>query len=511
MARSVGRTGNDTTHGPGSAGLPRTWLLLWSTLLVIAAVNAVACYPLLSGDAGLLLSVVLAGAAALQIIGAPAVLGSKNAGLAWVALLLFVFSQLLQWSNTRGLPPVNRSFDFSAYYLAGQAVADQRHAGLYFVPTYADGRMNLNVPVPLASVWGRASVRGGVPFAAPFIYPPFVAILMEPFGYLSFASACAVWRLVTVLAAAGAMLLALSAGGIAITRRLALLLGVGLFSYYPFLDGLWMGQIDCVILLLLAAGVWLLGRRQDLMSALCFAAATLIKLTPVLVLPVLIFHRRWRWLAAWAGWMGALLCCSLWRAGWAMHRQFWHQVLPGIGCGAPLSSNSSLVAYVQELLLGHVYDWASAPHALPPHACAVSRGVAGVMYVAMLVRFYRRRGQADLRGEICLALLLTLVVSPISWWHHYALALLPCLYLWSSAREWRLWTLTALVLALGTNLPGFGLLLTEQSAAQLVLAAMVPALTLAVVYLGAAPGRRAAVQRARAHVGPAGACSWAKE
>jgi hypothetical protein len=286
-----------------------------------------------------------------------------------------------------------------------------------------------------------------------------------------------------VLLLGRAVRLSLKLGGIHIGRKLALMLGVGLFSYFPVGDSLFMGQVDCLILFLLAAGVWLLKKNQPSLSALSFATATLIKLTPVLAVPVLVFHRRYKWLAAYAAWMCSLSVFSLYQAGWTAHRLFWQVVLPSISCGAPVCLNSSLVAYVQELFMGHVPYWGKPPLVIPPHACGVSRLVGFGVYVLFLGHFYCRRHQREIVRDLVVVTLLELAVSPIVWWHHYTIALLPFAYLWCKARDRGARTLTILFLLVGTNIVGYSLLLTENHMAQLILAAVVPGLTLMLVYL----------------------------
>jgi alpha-1,2-mannosyltransferase len=339
----------------------------------------------------------------------------------------------------------------------------------------------------LHSAWQSAAIRFHVPFAAPFIYPPFFSVVMKPLAYLPFDSAFIAWKIIMVLLLGVAVMLSLKLGGIPIGRKLALMLGVGLFSYYPLGDSLFMGQIDCLILFLLAASVWLLAKNQPLVSALCFAIATLLKLTPVLAIPLFLFHRRWKWLGAYAAWMACLFIVSVNQAGWAMHRQFWQAVMPTISCGSPACQNSSLVAYVQQLYLREAPS--VAPVTIPPHACAVSRLVAFAVYSLLLVRFYRRPRDGELVRDLVLMVLIELAVSPIAWWHDYTMALLPFLYLWCTIPKKRDGALIALFVIVGTNIVGYSLLLTENHMAQLLLAAIVPGLTLTLVYrtLGAVP------------------------
>jgi len=464
------------------------WYILWSALLIISAVNALAPSPIFSGNAGFLISLLLATFAWFHIARGVEFLSKKEAALALVLLVLFGSAQLGDRLAMMAPPPTNRNFDFSAYYLAAKVLSANRAQGLYDLPLYADGRMNLNVAASISSTWHSAASRYQVPFAAPFIYPPFFAILMKPLAHLSFSSAAIAWNAVIVLLLAGAVLLSMDLGGMRTSGRMTLILGVGAFSYYPIVDGLHMGQIDCLIFFLLAASFWLLAKNRTVFSALSLAVATLIKLTPVIAIPLLIIHRHWRWLAAYFAWLGALLIFSVWQAGWAVHEQFWHSVLPRIACGAPICENSSLIGYVQELYLGRVPDALSAPSSLPMYACAASRSVALAVYCLMLVRFYLKRTNESLVRDLILMALLGISIAPIAWWHYYTIALLPFIYLWgklkSAVTSNRL--LPVLFIAVGTNIVGYFLLLAENHMIQLVLAAIVPCLTIALVYFASA-------------------------
>jgi hypothetical protein len=57
------------------------------------------------------------------------------------------------------------------------------------------------------------------------------------------------------------------------------------------------------------------------------------------------------------------------------------------------------------------------------------------------------------------------------------------------------YTLLALSLIVGTNAVGYSLILTENHVAQLILAAIVPGLTILLVYLKLAPGARQAAEK----------------
>jgi hypothetical protein len=84
-------------------------------------------------------------------------------------------------------------------------------------------------------------------------------------------------------------------------------------------------------------------------------------------------------------------------------------------------------------------------------------------------------------------ILLSLVISPLTWLHHYVMALLPFFYLWGRDREVRKdYLLLATVLAVGTNITVFPLpMLFKGQIGQLMMAGMIPCLTLALVWFRA--------------------------
>ncbi len=404
---------------------------------------------------------------------------------------MFCVAQVVGFARASAGPQVKRGVDFSAYYLAGKVLDESPGESIYDLPLYADGRLNLNVEDPAGSRWYADAERFGVPFAAPYIYPPFFAVMMKPLARLPFRTAYLVWTVGTTLAVVGAVLLTLSLAGVRVGAQLAVMLGVGVFSYYPLWDNLFFGQISGVILFLFAAGLWLLVRQRALGSALCFAVATMIKLTPVLVVPVLVIHRRWRWLAAYAVWCAALLGLSVWQTGWGLHAEFLHKALPSMSCGAPVCQNTSVVAFVQEMFLGRVPLSAHPTEVIPAGACAVSRWVALGIYLLILGRVWACRRDGLVVRDVVVIAMLGIAVSPISWWHHSVLDLLPFIYLWGTGVRSR--ALTALVLVVSTNVVGFVALGVGNPAVQLVFAAIVPGLTIAAAWmmLGRGPGATA--------------------
>jgi hypothetical protein len=450
------------------------WYCVWGAMALIAAVNALASYSVFSGRYGLFFSILLAAVAAVQLALRGWALPREEFALAAIVLVLFGAGQAEQRLHT--VPP---RLDFSAYYVAGRLASEKPPESLYYHSVYPDGRID---PAAYADGWPRVTSQYGVSKAITFVYPPLFAVLMKPFAYFSYDVAYVLWTIVTVVLTFASVLFCLSLGERRVSIELALILIVGLFSYFPFYEELVLGQVGSLILFVCACGVWLLSRNRIWSSAFCLALATMIKITPVIVVPLLVFHRKWKWLAAYGCWMVCMLAFSIWQAGWGAHAQFLHNVMPSVSCGIPSSYNASLVVYVQELFLGYV-PTAKLPPALPALACTVSKAVSFVIFGAMIIRFYLYRRAQNLTRHLILMILVSLVISPISWWHHYTIALLPFIYLWCTMREpSRDMLLLASVLVVGTNVAGFGVQLSSNHVLQLILAAIVPLLTLGLAY-----------------------------
>jgi Gpi18-like mannosyltransferase len=465
-----------------SVGWRVLWFMVWGAMAVVAAFNALSPNGALSGRVGIVIGVLLAAFAALLFVVGGRVLGDRrDIALAWVALALFgagVFAQRLH--------TIGQRIDFSAYYVAAHLEAEHPPGELYYQATFPDGRI---APVDAVSGWQKVVERYGLDKAITFVYPPFFAVLLKPFAYFSYDAAYELWSALTVLLTFASVLICLRLVGRRLSAELAVIVAVGLFSYSPLFYELVVGQVASLLLFLCALGVWLLSRERDWPSAFCFAVATMIKITPILAVPLLAMHRKWRWLAAYCCWMMGLLGFSVWQAGWPAHEQFWHGVMPSVSCGIATAGNISVVAYVQDLLLGFV-PMDGYQSTLPRLACTVSKTVSLVALVVVMLRFYRYRSKENLVLHMVLLLLLSLAISPITWIHHYVIALLPFLYLWSREQgAGRDWLLLATVLVVGSYIAGYSLLLSRHHGTQLVLAAIVPCLTLALVYVGASGER----------------------
>lgn len=244
------------------------------------------------------------------------------------------------------------------------------------------------------------------PQLLPFTYPPIASVLAVGLAFVSFAVAGWIWTVVqfAVLAAITWWLfgpVALRTGRWWPLALAAIWTGVGFML--PVSDGFKYGQVDLFLMALVLMD--LTGRRGRLSQGVLIGIATAIKLTPGIFIVHLLVTRQWRTAATAvvsAAGCTALAFVLVPDASFA----FWGGVLQdssrlGPNAGTP---NQSL----RGILLRA--GWESPVLWL---ALAAIVAVGGLILAA---RAHRRR---LIWHEIALVGIVGLLVSPVSWIHHF--------------------------------------------------------------------------------------------
>lgn len=316
-----------------------------------------------------------------------------------------------------------RGSDFSSYYTAGLLVREGRSDALYDV---APGDSILGDAT--GGPWAEAGAAAGVPRQHYYIYPPAFALLFVPLSLVSFPTAMNLWLVldVVLLGLFGA-LYARSRGGDFTAPEAAFMVVTCFFEFLPLIWAMAIGQTSLLVLALLA-GVLLAWRRgAELTAGTLLGLAVALKLTPALL--TIFFFWRGRRRIAWssAAVFALVQAVSIAFLGWGVHWQFYARIVPEMSGGTAYFLNQSLGAFFNRLLT--TADITQVALVASP----LSKALATAVFVALALlsaRALRRETQdVPLGDEIqfgCV-LLLTLLASPISWVHHYLLAL-PALY-----------------------------------------------------------------------------------
>jgi alpha-1,2-mannosyltransferase len=292
---------------------------------------------------------------------------------------------------------------------------------------------------------GAAALHGGslyrLRFAGlPFTYPPFSAAAFAPLAALPWAAAATVLTVGSALALPAMLYLALRLPPVAslfaarAAWQLALAAGAAAIWLEPVRSTLGYGQIN----LLLGLGVLYdlslpdTARRKG--AAIGVAAG--MKLTPVIFVLYLLLTRRYRAAAT----ASAVLAATI-AAGFALlpasAAHFWDLSFLNPGRISPVQNvqNQSLLgAMARTLHTAAVGGWW-----LP---LAIGIAVTGLALAA------RAQRAGDEAGGFCLCAITGLLISPISWTHHWTLAVPALLLAAISLYRQRAWKRAATALGM---------------------------------------------------------------
>ncbi|PZP44589.1 MAG: hypothetical protein DI601_11965 [Azospirillum brasilense] len=335
-------------------------------------------------------------------------LSRQEARPAWAMPLLCAVAALALFAISE---PRHLFEDFRvAYYLAGQAVLDGPAALGPQIERGVDGFVNL----------------------------PIVAYLFAPFALLPDKAAAVLFTLIGLAATAGAFLLLARLAGLRGTGFWLLLL---LFAINgPLHNSLKEGNTTHIVLLLLAAGLWLLRGRRDVAAGLLLGFAAVIKLPLMLFGLYFLLRRNWGATAGFAGFCGAAGLLSLAIFGWEMH---WHWLQLSVlqFSSHPLGAFNvqSVAGFLVRLTEGPaaLMDWETLRIPAPLQRMTGTVAV-GLLYLTALLACVRGSAQGTRTGgaegsrgqdlEYALVLVLAVVSSPLSWSHYYLLMLLPAAF-----------------------------------------------------------------------------------
>jgi hypothetical protein len=327
----------------------------------------------------------------------------------WLAAGL-ALGVLLHWAMWRiSEPPTLFSDFYKAYYPAAEHV-------------WAHG---LGAPWPFTEAGA-----GG------FVNLPIVVVLFLPFVPLGEDSAG--WAFLAI-GLAGLLLtfhlLTRVAGvrsGTVPWMSMALLLVVN----GPLVNSLREGNATHIILLLLTLSVLLLRAGRPSLAGAVIGLCAILKLPLLLLLPYLLWRRRWQAALAASATIASIVAVSWAAFGLEAHIDWLKtSVLPFLNGVIPAFNVQSLDGFLIRLVTGaqQLRDWDPIPRSTPHNAARVLllAGLLGTTYAVLRRSSASRDGRArTVPGEaseleLALMVMLAIVCSPVAWTHYYLLMLLP--------------------------------------------------------------------------------------
>ena len=337
--------------------------------------------------------------------------GSK--ALLWLLVFAYVPFLLAHGVGAWSQPAV----DFPPIYSATKVTFDQ-HRSPYGDNAFAEQALALGRPVP------------------PYIYPPPSLLLMYPLHFFSYDNAKALMLVVNHLC--------LLFATIFLFRRLfredfagarnqftAAFVIIYILLFDPAVVTLQLGQVN-LLLLVCICFTWNAVKRNgsDLAVALPLSLAIVIKTYPVLLLPLLVFRRRYK-AAAFTVALFALYCVASY---FLLPKDIWTEwltkVMPAGSEAHPGPWNQNIRAFVARAFSISVFaqplvDW---PGIVKPLIIALSLPVFVASLWAAFRSASRAAGPRSLDLQMSLVLFMIFLIAPLSWEHHFVY-LLPSLVL----------------------------------------------------------------------------------
>ena len=248
----------------------------------------------------------------------------------------------------------------------------------------------------------------------PFTYPPFALLALSPFAWASFPVAQWILWLASIAAATGSVVLVLRDRGVAVTKRLwceALAWScVSVIVLEPARSGVDYGQIECILMFMVVADLLLVpARYRGVLTGLAAA----VKLTPLVFVMAFAISRdvksAVRAVASFLAWTA--LSWLFWPG---LSRLYWlHDVRkPARDGSVAYSGNQSWYAILHR-------------PPFPPNGSALA-WLLLVLLTLTVTAFvaWRCLGVSQKAFAMLSIALAGLLVSPISWTHHWIWVLL---------------------------------------------------------------------------------------
>ncbi|OKH63088.1 mannosyltransferase [Mycolicibacterium goodii] len=242
-------------------------------------------------------------------------------------------------------------------------------------------------------------------FPLPFTYPPFAAIVFYPLHLLPFGVVAFLWQIGIIAALYGVVRVSQRLMGLQAQRRVAMLwTAVGIWTE-PLRSTFDYGQVNVVLVLAVLCAV---SSTRWWLSGLLVGLAAGVKLTPAVAGLYFVGARRWGAVVFSAVVFFATVGVS-WVVVGGQARRYFTELLGDADRVGPIgtSFNQSWRGGISRIL-GH--DAGFGPLVLV--------GIA-VTAVLALLAWRAIDGAADRLGGILVVSLFGLVLSPISWTHHW--------------------------------------------------------------------------------------------
>jgi hypothetical protein len=307
--------------------------------------------------------------------------------------------------HARGTGTVG-GIDFKAYYIA----ADMLRAGKDFYDVELQTQEVLERGLPLNESF--------------YIYPPWLAISFFPLAALPMHSAAQLWFFINLGLYGLSLILIGRALDLDRLTRMLPLLWILAFLFAPALLTLYKGQVNILILFLLAMTYWLYRKGMQTMAGLALGLAVMIKIIPICLLAYFLWKRRYALSLAAVGTIVVISILGLMVVGLTPHKTYLTEVWPSLAQPRPNPANQSLGGFFSLLFIENVYTDYFIHN---PTLWKALTWVFSLALVAATAGICSRRLGGELRLELEISLVIATMplIANIAWVDMFVLLVFP--------------------------------------------------------------------------------------
>jgi hypothetical protein len=327
--------------------------------------------------------------------------------------------------------------DFKAYYIA----ADMLRQGKDFY----------DVEQQIQEVQAR-----GLPLNESFyIYPPLLAILFVPLTVLPMNAAAQVWFFLNVALYGASLFVLWKALGLGRWSKNLPLLWTLAFLFPPALYTIYKGQVNILLLLLLALTYWLHTKGSQRLAGAALGVATMVKVVPVLLLPYFAWRRQYTLCLATVVTISFIGVLGLMVIGIDPHLTYVSSVLPSLAQPRPNPSNQSLGGFFSLLLIDNSYS-DNLAHDETLWKAAVLTSSALLVIAVVLAMWHGRSSAISADLEFSLIVSTAPLLANIAWVDLLVLLIFPYEVLYKRALQGNMsvrWILLTILSVLCISFP----------------------------------------------------------
>ncbi len=340
------------------------------------------------------------------------------------ALGLFLWATVLPARDAPG-------YDLAPLAGAGRLVATGQEAHLYAHDPVHYNRTGSDV---------FDAAVGDVGFAlgsTPYVYPPLVAVAMQPVARVSFPTVMRWWTFVSAAFLLAGLWLTLEIYLPRANRPLAFAGAVlALLVFEPVRYGFWLGQTTAFIFVLMLLALLLQRRGRDAAAGIALALAAFVKLTPIVLAAIWLWRGPRRAFAWFAGALALLWGVSLAVMGSGLHVEYLAR-MRHIGRTVLVAyNNHSLLAFLTRRRVDDeaIHYWRQHTPTASDQAILALLVAVVAAAALVLVRRVPAERDADWRPLAEGLAFVTILLVPSIAWTHYFVLLLPVVAIAASRR-----------------------------------------------------------------------------